>query len=253
MSSFQVLGIDGFPLIEEPCDLSKLITAQLRETSSKRRVQDGDLLVLSHKIISKAEGAIVDLREVTLSSRAEGIAAETGKDARLVEVILQESRSLVRVAGGHIITEHRLGFICANSGVDRSNTGSDDQAILLPRDPDGTAKRIRQTVARELGRRIAVLIADTQGRAFRVGAIGTCIGVAGMAPLLDLKGHTDLFGVPMQTTIEAIADELCAAATLVMGQCDEGIPLALIRGYPVDEDQGSFRELLMDPDRDLFR
>ena len=253
MSQLQILSVDGFPLIEAPCDLPSLIVRHLREAPPDRQAQDGDVLVLSHKIISKADGQTVDLNEVTVSTQAERIAEETGKDARLVEVILREAASLVRVGRGHIITEHRLGYICANSGVDRSNTGCDDEAILLPRDPDASAQEIRNAIERDLGRRVAVLVADTQGRAFRIGAIGTCIGVAGMAPLLDLKGHPDLFGCPMQTTIEAIGDELCGAATLVMGQCDEGIPLAIVRGYPTSEGAGSFRQLLMEPERDLFR
>ncbi len=249
----RITGIDGFPIVEGRFDLERKILDCLKRASSAAPVRDGDILIVAHKIVSKAEGRAVDLNTVEISSRAREIAECTGKDPRLVEVILRESRALIRVAGGHIISEHRLGFICANAGIDRSNSGAPDRVIRLPADPDGTAKRIRAAVARQFGVEIAVLIADTHGRAFRIGAIGTCIGVAGMAPLHHLGGRRDLFDYTMTTTIEAVADGLCAAATLVMGQCDEGIPLALIQGFPYQSQEGSFRDLLMVPEQDLFR
>ena len=145
------------------------------------------------------------------------------------------------------------GLICANAGVDRSNSGEPDRVVLLPSNLDETARRIRAVLAGEFGQEMAVLIADTQGRPFRVGATGTCIGIAGMAPLCHLGGCDDLFGYTLQTTVEAVADELCAAATLVMGQCDEGTPLALIQGYAYQARPGSSRELLLKPEHDLFR
>ncbi|MFQ5795024.1 MAG: coenzyme F420-0:L-glutamate ligase [Candidatus Bipolaricaulia bacterium] len=249
----RILGIEGFPIIEGRCNLEQEIINCLQQASPTPHLQDGDILVIAHKIISKAEGQTVDLNSVEVGPRAREIAETTGKDPRLVEVILRESRALIRVVGEHIITEHRLGFICANAGVDRSNSGSLDRVVLLPADPDRTANQIRKAVARELGREIAVIIADTHGRAFRVGAIGTCVGIAGMAPLLHLGGSHDLFDYTMTTTIEAIADELCAAVTLVMGQCDEGIPLALIQGFSYEAEEGSFRDILMEPEQDLFR
>ena len=247
----RIFGLSDFPIVRGPFDLEREIVACLRRAPLQPR--SGDILVIAHKIISKAEGRTVDLHKVEISSQARELAARTGKDPRLVEVILRESSELIRVGQGHLITEQRLGLICANAGVDGSNSGAPDHVVLLPADPDGTAERIRSRLAQELSCEMAVLIADTQGRPFRVGAIGTCIGIAGMAPLCHLGGRNDLFNYTLKTTVEAVADELCAAATLVMGQCDEGVPLALIQGYAYQTRPASSRELLLKPEQDLFR
>lgn len=247
----RIFGLSDFPVVRGPFDLEREIVACLKRVPLQ--LSRGDILVIAHKIISKAEGRIVDLRQVEVSSQAQELAARTGKDPHLVEVILRESCELIRVGQGHLITEQRLGLICANAGVDRSNSGTPYHVVLLPSDPDGMARRIRATLAGEFGQEMAVLIADTQGRPFRVGATGTCIGIAGMTPLCHLGGRDDLFGYTLQTTVEAVADELCAAATLIMGQSDEGTPLALIQGYAYQPQPGSSGELLLKPEQDLFR
>jgi coenzyme F420-0:L-glutamate ligase/coenzyme F420-1:gamma-L-glutamate ligase len=247
----QILGVENFPIFDGPFDLTGEIISCLERESHE--IEDGDILVIAHKIISKSEGQIVDLSLVEPSDRSVEIAEQTGKDARLVEVILSESSKLIRVADGHIITQHSLGYICANAAVDKSNSGMPDHVLLLPKDPDESARQIRNSISERFGADVAVIVADTHGRAFRIGAMGTCIGIAGMSPLLHLQGRKDLDGYSMETTIEAIADELCAAATLAMGQCDEGIPLTLIKGFEYEQGEGSYRELLMTDQQDLFR
>jgi len=182
------------------------------------------------------------------------LAPEAGKDPRLVEVILRESTRIVRVHAGVLITEHRLGFICANAGVDHSNVGLGPDAVcLLPRDPDASARAIRAAVRAAFGAAIGVIINDSHGRPHREGAVGVCIGAAGLEPLHSLVGRPDRYGYTMRTSIEAVADELAAAATLLQGQCDEGMPAVLIRGIPIAEGEGEARRLLRDPALDLFR
>ena len=218
------------------------------------RVQDGDALVVAQKIVSKAEGSVVDLAEVVAGDEARRLSRDTGKDPRLVQVILNESSRVVRVHAGVLITEHRLGFICANAGVDHSNVGlGPDVVSLLPRDPDASARAIAAAAQEALGASIAVIINDSHGRPHREGAVGVCIGAAGLEPLVSMVGRPDRYGYTMRTSTEAVADELAAAATLLQGQCDEGTPAVLIRGLAVKAGEGEARSLLRDPDRDLFR
>lgn len=245
----EIWGVEGFPVITGPCDLGREIIASLREI----QLEDGDILVVTHKIVSKAEGRCVELEGVRPSRRAAELAAGTEKDPRLVELILGETRELVRAVPGHLIVEQRSGYICANAGVDRSNAGGPGRAVLLPEDPDRSAREIRNRIRGELGKEIAVIISDTHGRPWRNGAVGLCIGLAGMEPLLDLRGKSDLFGYKLTSSVECLADELAAAATLVMGQCDEGIPLALIKGLSFTPAEGSAREILREKEKDLFR
>ncbi len=247
----EIWGIEGFPIITGPCDLGSEIVATLRKANIP--IGDGDILVITHKVVSKAEANVVDLTGIDPSEEAIELAERSGKDPRLVEVILKETKEILRAEGGHLITEHRLGHVCANAGVDRSNAGGPDRVVLLPEDPDRSAREIGDKIKKEFGKEIAVLITDTQGRPWRNGAVGFCIGLAGMAPLLDLRGNSDLFGYQMASSIECIADELAAAATLVMGQCDEGIPLALIKGFSFTPAEGSAREILREKEKDLFR
>lgn len=251
MKRLEIHGIAGFPLISGPCDLGAEIVTALRRSGVP--LDNGDILVVTHKIVSKAEGRIVDLSSVVPSRGARELGAKLHKDPRLVEVILGETREIVRAEQGHLIVEQRLGLICANAGVDRSNAGGPDKVVLLPQDPDSSAKRIREAIREEFGKEVAVIISDTQGRPWRNGAVGLCIGLAGIGPLLDLRGNTDLFGYTMTSSIECLADELAAAATLVMGQCDEGIPLALIKGLSFTPTEASARGILRDREKDLFR
>lgn len=214
----------------------------------------GDVLVVAQKVVSKAEGHVVDLAEVTPGEEARRLARDTAKDPRLVEVILRESTRVIRAHEGVLITEHRLGFICANAGVDHSNVGLGPEVVcLLPRDPDASARAIWAAVRAAYGISIGVIINDSHGRPHREGAVGVCIGAAGLEPLHSLVGRPDRYGYTMRTSAEAVADELAAAATLLQGQCDEGTPAVLIRGAPVPEGQGGAGTLLRDPARDLFR
>jgi len=232
--------------------LPDVLVAALRESGLPP--ETGDVLVIAQKIVSKAEGSLSDLARVAPGEEARRLARETGKDPRLVEVILRESRQIVRVHQGVLITEHRLGFICANAGVDHSNVGlGPDVVSLLPQAPDASAHAIREAVQAAFGIAISVIINDSHGRPHREGAVGVCIGAAGLEPLLNLIGRPDLYGHTLRTSVEAVADELAAAATLLQGQCDEGTPAVLIRGLRVPEGEGGAGRLLRDPSHDLFR
>jgi coenzyme F420-0:L-glutamate ligase / coenzyme F420-1:gamma-L-glutamate ligase len=251
-ASFTVTAVAGLPEVRPGDRLADLIVAALREHGP--RPEEHDVLVVAQKVVSKAEGSVVDLRNVTPGPEAVRLAAAGGKDPRHVEVILRESTRVVRAQGGVIITEHRLGHISANAGVDHSNVGlGQDVVTLLPRDPDASARALRDAVRGAFGVSVAVLVNDSHGRPHREGAVGVCIGVAGLEPLLSLVGRPDRDGYTMRTSVEAVADELAAAATLVQGQCDEGTPVALIRGAPVRFGAGRAAELLRDPSKDLFR
>lgn len=219
--------------------------------SAGLRLREGDVLVVAHKVVSVAEGRVVPLAQVQPSEAAVHWAQRTGKDPRLVELILQESVEVVRARPGLLITRHRLGFVCANGGVDRSNAGP-DCAVLLPTDPDASARRMQQALRQHFGCTVAVLVADTHGRAHREGAVGVCVGLAGLEPLSDHRGRRDLYGYVLTSSVEAVADELASAATLLMGQADEGRPLVLVRGWQARGD-GSARELVRPPEHDLFR
>jgi coenzyme F420-0:L-glutamate ligase/coenzyme F420-1:gamma-L-glutamate ligase len=214
----------------------------------------GDILVLAQKIISKAEGRLVTLASVTPSGRAVSIAREANKDPRFVEMILRESRSLLRVKPGIIIAEHKLGFIMANAGIDQSNVpNAEDAVLLLPENPDASARKLRDELRKTSGADIGVLIIDSFGRAWRHGVTGTAIGVAGMPALIDMRGNTDREGRVLKVTQVAAADELAAAASLVMGQADEGTPAVLVRGFPYPLRDGAVQELLRPEAGDLFR
>lgn len=242
----------GFPDVRPGVDLPRLILDLFRFNDVAP--EDGDVMVVAQKVVSKAEGSVVNLDEVVPGARAQQLAQDTQKDVRLCQVILDESRALLRVRPGLIIAEHRLGFICANAGVDHSNVGLGPQWVsTLPRDPDASAEAIRQAVETQIGAHIAVIIDDTHGRPFREGAIGVAIGVAGMEPLHSYIGHEDLYGYVLQTSVEAVADELASAASLLQGQAAEGTPLVLIRGAWVEQGQGAAAQLLRPAEKDLFR
>jgi len=215
-------------------------------------LRSGDVLVVTHKIVSKAEGRLVNLRTVEPSALAKGYAASHGKDPRQIEVVLRESRRIVRMDRGIVISETHHGFVCANAGVDASNVPGDDTVCLLPIDPDASAAKLRDALARDPAVDVAVVISDSFGRAWRHGITDVAVGVAGMDPVADYRGLDDPHGFPMQASVLAVADELAAAAELVMGKT-EGIPIAIVRGYPYSPAPGSARELLMPPERDMFR
>lgn len=242
----------GFPDIRAKVELPPAIVQTLRTNELTPR--QGDVLVVAQKVVSKAEGNLVDLREVRPTPEALRLAAEAQKDPRLVQVILNESRAISRVRPGLIIAEHRLGFICANAGVDHSNVGLGEEWVsLLPKDPDASAARIRETLSEAYGAQIAVIINDTHGRPFREGAVGVAIGIAGLEPLFSYVGREDLYGYVLRASIEAVADELAATASLLQGQAAEGTPLVLIRGARFLRGRGSAGQLLRDPPLDMFR
>ncbi|MBI4278865.1 MAG: coenzyme F420-0:L-glutamate ligase [Armatimonadetes bacterium] len=252
MRRLEVAAPEGFPDIVPGDDLPQTIAEVLRRDGPLP--QDDDVLVVAQKVVSKAEGSVVNLAEVTPSPRAVQIAAEVDRDPRMVEVVLRESRAVVRTRPGLIIAEHRLGFICANAGVDHSNVGlGEDYVTLLPRDPDASAAAIREAMRRAFGADVAVLINDTHGRPFREGVIGVCIGAAGMSVLSSYIGQPDRYGYLLRVTIEAVADELSSAATLLMGQADEGRPLVLIRGARIEHGEGGAAPLVREPSKDMFR
>jgi coenzyme F420-0:L-glutamate ligase/coenzyme F420-1:gamma-L-glutamate ligase len=239
IEELRLRALPGIPEIRPGDDLAALLA---------ERVPAGPgVLVVAHKIVSKAEGRLVDLRTVRPSERAVELAAKTEKDPRKIELVLRESRRIVREAPGVLICETHHGLICANAGVDESNAPGDEIAILLPEDPDRSAERIRA----RLGPRRAVIVCDTFGRPWREGLVDVAIGVAGIAPLVDLRGERDAAGRELQVTVFALADQLAAAAGMLMGKA-AGRPAIWIEGIE-PEGSGSMRELLRDPSRDLFR
>lgn len=248
--------LTDIPLIRPGDDLAEIILLALER--SGLHLQDGDILVLAQKIVSKAEGRLVNLITVKPGQAARRLAAEIEKDARLVELILQESNEVVRTRPGTIIVEHRLGFVCANAGIDHSNVAgagdkSEEWVLLLPGDPDRSAGILRRRLEETSGARIGVSIIDTHGRAWRQGVAGVTIGLSGLPGLVDLRGHPDLFGYTLRITQIGVADELAAAASLVMGQADEGTPVIHVRGFPYPLREGSLRELIRPKEQDLFR
>lgn len=244
------------PLIRPGDDLVDILAASVQTTGISP--QDGDILVLAQKIVSKAENRLVPLSGVTPSAEAVELAARTEKDPRFVELVLQESRSVLRTRPGTLIVEHRLGFVCANAGIDHSNVlgpegDPEDWVLLLPKDPDGSAELIRATLSKRFRVELGVLIIDSHGRAWRNGIVGTVIGLAGVPAVVDMRGKPDLFGYHLRVTQIAAADELAAAASLVMGQADERQPAVWARGFPYVLRPSSLAELIRPKNLDLFR
>jgi coenzyme F420-0:L-glutamate ligase / coenzyme F420-1:gamma-L-glutamate ligase len=247
--------LDGIPMIAFGDDLAAIILAALKHSGCT--LAAGDVLVVAQKIVSKAEGRTVDLRTVTPSPRAVALAKETQKDPRIVELILAESTEVLRHRPGVLIVAHRLGIVLANAGIDRSNVDrsnvGDENVLLLPRDPDRSCAELRRAISAAAGVDVAVVIIDSIGRAWRNGTVGTAIGVSGLPGLLDLRGTPDLFGRALETTEVGFADELAAAASLVMGQAGEGRPVVLARGLGYGRRDGTARELIRAREKDLFR
>lgn len=248
--------LQHIPLIRQGDNLADVLVRSLQETGIV--LQDGDILVIAQKIVSKAEGRMVNLTSVTPSPRALALAEQTQKDPRFIELVLQESAEVLRTRPGTIIVEHRLGFVCANAGIDHSNVAGEGDAaeawvLLLPQDPDLSSRTMRDAIQAQTGKRIGVLIIDSHGRAWRNGTVGVAIGVAGLPALQDLRGTPDLFGFTLRITQVGVADELAAAASLVMGQAAEGTPAVHVRGFPYPLREGSLRELLRPKEQDMFR
>jgi coenzyme F420-0:L-glutamate ligase / coenzyme F420-1:gamma-L-glutamate ligase len=246
-----ILPVKGIPDIKRGDDVGKLIIERVENQGDE--FQRGDIAVISQKIVSKAEGRTLTLSKVTPSEFARTIAKETGKDPRQVEVVLRESKKIIRMRAGHLITETTHGFICANSGVDQSNVGrTRDSVTLLPHDSDASADRIRKTIHHITGRDVPVIITDTFGRAWRIGQVNFAIGISGMKPIQDYRGTKDMYRRTLQVTEIAVADELASAAELVMNKSDK-IPVAIIRGYKAPKGRGRIKDLIRPEEFDLFR
>ena len=248
----ELIGIAGIPLIKKDDNLGKIICSCARQQGTA--IDDGDIIVIEQKVVSKAENRIVNLSKVTASHFAVEIARQTGKEPKVIELVLREAKAIVRMRNGILITRTNHGFICANSGVDKSNVSGDENVTLLPVNPDASARRIRETVKRTTGKHVLVLISDTFGRPFREGHTNVCIGVSGLKPILDLRGKRDLFGYELKVKQIAIADELSSAAELLAGNASEAIPVVIVRGYTRYEasENGSALELVRPEERDIF-
>jgi len=244
--------LEGLPLVQPGDDLPALVLAALQR--QQLVLTNGDVIVLAQKIISKAEGRHRQLDEVKVTPRANELAGEAQKDPRLVQLILEESRAILRARPGLLVVEHRLGFVSANAGIDHSNVSeSEDTVLLLPVDADASAEGVRAVLEAASGARLGVLIIDSHGRAWREGTVGVAIGVAGLPGVVDLRGRPDLFGRQLRATVLGAADELAAAASLVMGQAGEGCPAVHARGFPYPLRGGQLAELLRPKERDEFR
>ena len=262
--------LQNIPLIRHGDNLADILVRGLRET--KITLEDGDILVLAQKIVSKAEGRTVNLTTVAPSERAIELAKQSDKDPRVVELILRESNEILRVRIGTIVVEHRLGFVCANAGIDHSNVGPspdsppqmntfgeglgvgpEEFVLLLPLDPDSSCRLMREKIEALARKKIGVMIIDSHGRAWRIGTVGMCIGLSGVPAIIDERGWQDLFGYTLRITIVGVADELAAAASLVMGQAAEGTPVIHVRGFPYPLREGSLKELIRPRKEDMFR
>jgi len=247
-------ALSGIKLVEPGDDLGSITVAALRDNGLVPK--DGDVLVVAQKIVSKAEGRLVDVGTVEPSERAVALAAEVDKDPRFVEVVLSESKRVVRHRPGLLIVEHRLGFVMANAGIDHSNVAAPDggeRVLLLPVDPDGSARALRRHLSEVFGVGIGVIISDSFGRPWRKGTVGVALGAAGLPAFVDLRGHPDLFGRELLVTEAGFADEIAAAAGLLMGQADEAIPMVLVRGLTWSAPDLPVAALIRPPEHDLFR
>lgn len=250
----KIIGIENIPLVAEGDDIGALIVDTMNNEDID--IKDEDIFVIAETIVSKAEGNKINLKTIEPTSRAFELAEKTGKDPHVVEAILQESAEILRVGPDFIISETKHGFVCANAGIDESNV-EDDMATPMPENPDKSASRIIKKIKDLTGKEVVVIVSDTQGRTFREGAIGTAIGISGMNALWDRKGEKDLYGRELQTTSVAVADELASAASILMGQADEGIPVVVIRGVnyvkKLKNDNSTAKDLIRPKKYDVFR
>ena len=254
MNQLTLTAVPHIPHVQPGDNLAELILHAL--ATAKIELADGDVLAIAQKIVSKAEGRLVRLADVQASKRALEVASQTDKDPRVVELILQESDEISRMRQGVLIVRHRLGFTSANAGIDRSNVaqiGADETVLLLPLDPDASAAQLREEIKAKLGVQVGVVITDSHGRPFRMGTVGVAIGVAGIPALWDRRGEPDLYGYQLQHTDIGVADEIAAAAGLLMGQAAEGMPVVLVRGLNLPITEGKATDLVRPKEMDLYR
>jgi coenzyme F420-0:L-glutamate ligase/coenzyme F420-1:gamma-L-glutamate ligase len=252
VKAIEIIAIENLPLIAKGDNVTELIYNAAKKQNTP--IQEKDIIVITHVAVSKAEGNVVNLEEVSPSERAKEIALEVGKEPALVEVILRETKEIVRMGHNSLITETKNGVVCANAGVDKSNVKGERNVALLPKNADASAQKIRQEIKKLTGCDVAVIISDTHGRPLRMGEINVAIGVAGIKPIRDRRGEKDLFGYVLRIKQTAIADELTSAAELAIGQANEGIPAAIIRGYNYQTaENASAKELTRPKETDLFR
>ncbi len=250
--TIKVIGLSSFPIVRARDNIARLILAALKREDVS--LEEGDIMVVAHKVVSKAEGRAVDLKSTKPSKRALKIAQITGKDPRLVEIILREAKRTVKTTPEIFIVENKQGHVCINAGVDKSNAEGADNYLLLPEDPDRSARQIRTEIIKQTGKKVAVLISDTYSRPFRRGQVEYVIGIAGLSPFKDYVGKRDLFNYQLKVKNVAVADEIASAAELVMGQGDEGTPVAVIKNLQVQsQERTSVKDLLISKSEDLFR
>ncbi|MCS7109852.1 MAG: coenzyme F420-0:L-glutamate ligase [Candidatus Caldarchaeum sp.] len=251
VNKIEIIPVKGLPTIKEGDNIGKLIVDRLKDINLGLR--DGDIVVVAHSIVSKAEGKTFRLDEIQPSDFAVQLGRLTGKDPRHTEVILRNSKKIVRIGHGIIICETKHGFVCANAGVDASNAGGSDVVISLPDNPDESALKIRQEIRSLTNVNVAVIITDSFGRPFRKGSVNVAVGCSGINPLADIRGEKDLYGRALRSKVICVADEIASAAGLVMGEADEGIPAAVVRGYSYDPTNIPASAIIRDEHEDLFR
>jgi len=251
LNKVEVFPVIDLPIIKEGNDLALLICQAAKNQGTP--IQNGDVIVITHVVVSRAEGNVVNLETITPSEFAKTIAKTTHKDPRLVEVILRESKCIIRMSNGKLITETKQGIVCANSGIDKSNVPGNNIVALLPKDANQTARTIQQKILKNSGKDVAVIVSDTHGRPLRHGEINIALGTSGFEPLRDRRHEKDLFGYTIKIKRTAIADELASTAELVIGQTNEGIPVAIIRGYPYPKSEtANATRMIRPPEEDLF-
>jgi coenzyme F420-0:L-glutamate ligase/coenzyme F420-1:gamma-L-glutamate ligase len=251
LNRIEIFPVTDLPIVKKGDDLALLICQGAEKQGTP--VHNGDIIVITHVVVSRAEGNVVNLETVTPSEFAKNVGKATCKDSKLVEAILQESRSIVRMSNRKLITETKQGFVCANSGIDRSNVPGKSNVALLPEDSDKSAKAVRQKILNITGKDVAVIVSDTHGRPLREGEVNIALGISGFEPLRDRRGEKDLFGYEIKVKRTAIADELASAAELVIGQTNEAIPVAIIRGYSYPKSEEAKATKLIRPrNKDLF-
>lgn len=255
LQSFMVVGLEGFPLVKAGDDLARIIVDTVKKNGAV--IDDGDVVVVSQKIVSKAEGRLARLRDVTASERAKEVAAVTGKDGRFVELVLRETKKIVKAVPGFLVVEDRRGWVCLNAGIDKSNVSAEsDLYSLLPANPDESARKIRREIMQLTSKRVGVIICDTYSRPFRRGQTEFAIGVAGVKVFRDYRGERDLFGYVLQVKNVAVVDELACVAELLMGQGSEAVPVAIVKGLKrvelCEESESSTQELRLAEHEDFF-